>query len=57
MLNTWLIYLRFQLMRGDIMKPDYQNEIILLQNTLASSNKPHLQEFLAAWQEQEANNT
>jgi len=56
-LNTWLIYLRFQLMRGEIMKPDYQNEIVLLKNTLASSNKPHLQEFLATWQEQEVNNT
>ena len=56
-LNTWLIYLRFQLMRGEIMKPDYQNEIILLKNSLASSAKPHLLAFLAAWQEQEAKST
>lgn len=29
-LNTWLIYLRFQLMRGEIMKPEHQHEIALL---------------------------
>jgi predicted PolB exonuclease-like 3'-5' exonuclease len=55
-LNTWLIHLRFQLMRGELMKPEYLNEIVLLKNTLASSQKPHLQEFLTAWQAQEVSN-
>lgn len=53
-LNTWLIYLRFQLMRGEIMKPAYQQEITLLKNTLASSDKDHLLDFLDAWEDQEA---
>ena len=53
-LNTWLIYLRFQLMRGEIMKPAYQQEITLLKNTLASSDKDHLFDFLDAWEDQEA---
>ena len=53
-LNTWLIYLRFQLMRGEIMKPEHQHEIALLKNQLASSNKPHLEQFLQKWQQTEA---
>ncbi|PTQ89548.1 3'-5' exonuclease [Agitococcus lubricus] len=52
-LNTWLIYLRFQLLRGELMKPQYQQEITLLKHHLASSQKPHLLQFLAVWQEQE----
>ena len=53
-LNTWLIYLRFQLMRGEIMKPAYQQEIELLKNTLASSDKDHLLDFLDDWEDEEA---
>jgi predicted PolB exonuclease-like 3'-5' exonuclease len=53
-LNTWLIHVRFQLLRGELMKADYQNEIALLKNHLAMSQKPHHQAFLATWQEQEA---
>ena len=53
-LNTWLIHLRFQLMRGEIMKPDYLNELALVKNMLASSSKPHMNAFLAAWQAQES---
>jgi len=53
-LNTWLIHLRFQLMRGEMMKTDYLNELALVKNMLASSSKPHLNAFLAAWQAQES---
>ena len=53
-LNTWLIHVRFQLLRGELMKADYQNEIALLKNHLAMSQKPHHHAFLATWQEQEA---
>ena len=41
-------------MRGEIMKPAYQQEITLLKNTLASSDKDHLFDFLDAWEDQEA---
>ncbi|HEX5278013.1 MAG TPA: 3'-5' exonuclease [Fluviicoccus sp.] len=48
-LNTWLVYLRFQLLRGELFRPDHDQEIALVRDLLAASPKPHLQEFLSAW--------
>ncbi|MCP0913272.1 MULTISPECIES: 3'-5' exonuclease [Legionella] len=46
-LNTYCVYLRFELMRGCITKPEYDKEIMRLGNYLAAEkDKPHLQEFL-----------
>ncbi|WP_428101837.1 3'-5' exonuclease [Candidatus Rariloculus sp.] len=49
-LNTYLIYLRFQLVRGVLDEARHAAELGLLEAKLAQSGKPHLQEFLAAWQ-------
>ncbi|NIP74407.1 MAG: 3'-5' exonuclease [Gammaproteobacteria bacterium] len=48
-LNTYLVYLRFQLMRGRLDPDGYARECKLLRDTLASEGRPHLDEFLAAW--------
>jgi 3'-5' exonuclease len=50
-LNTYLIYLRFELIRGNLDDAGYAREIELLRNTLKAANRPHLNEFLAVWNE------
>ncbi|MEJ2173272.1 MAG: 3'-5' exonuclease [Woeseiaceae bacterium] len=48
-LNTWLIFLRFELMRGNLDEAGLERELELVRSTLASMDEPHLNEFLAAW--------
>ena len=48
-LNTYLLYLRFQWMRGQLTPETYQFEQIRLKEYLANSPKTHLQEFLKLW--------
>jgi predicted PolB exonuclease-like 3'-5' exonuclease len=50
--NTYLVFLRFQMMRGRLQPDDYRIEVARVRETLAQLGKPHFQEFLAAWQEQ-----
>ena len=50
-LNTYLVFLRFELMRGNLDEAGWRRETELLRVTLRSSNRPHLNEFLAAWDE------
>ncbi|WJW76150.1 3'-5' exonuclease [Thiohalobacter sp. IOR34] len=50
-LNTYLVYLRFQLMRGQLMPEQYESECRRLRDYLAAEGRPHFDEFLAAWQE------
>ncbi len=47
--NTYLVYLRFQLMRGVLTPDKYQQEIALVRTTLEKSPGEHWQEFLAIW--------
>ena len=47
--NTYLIYLRFQRMRGVLDGARYQAEIDLVRSTLAESDCAHWSEFLEAW--------
>ena len=49
-LNTYLIYLRFELMRGVLDRKRYAAEIELVRNKLERSDGPHWREFLDAWQ-------
>lgn len=51
-LNTYLVYLRFELMRGRIDRPQYFVEKRRVRECLESAEQPHLQEFLAAWPEE-----
>jgi predicted PolB exonuclease-like 3'-5' exonuclease len=50
-LNTFLIYLRFELMRGRLSRDEYAQENAVVRSTLAQQGKAHLDEFLTAWQE------
>jgi len=48
-LNTWLIYLRFEFMRGNLDAADLEREFALVRETLAAMDQPHLNQFLGAW--------
>jgi predicted PolB exonuclease-like 3'-5' exonuclease len=48
-LNTFLIYLRFELMRGRFMREEYDAEVAHVREALQAQPKAHIQEFLAAW--------
>ena len=48
-LNTWLVYLRFEHMRGNLDDKALDREFALVRSTLARMDQPHLNEFLAAW--------
>jgi len=47
--NTYLVFLRFQLMRGVFDELRYQRELDLVRATLSRSDAPHWREFLDAW--------
>lgn len=49
-LNTYLIYLRFELIRGKLTTSEYSHECQYLRDILQKDNKPHFDEFLHAWQ-------
>ncbi len=48
-LNTWLVYLRFEYMRGNLDDTDLEREFALVRSTLESMGEAHLDEFLSAW--------
>lgn len=50
-LNTWLVYLRFEFMRGKLDAEDLQREFALVRTTLAQMDQEHLNKFLSAWAE------
>ncbi len=50
-LNTYLIYLRFELIRGSLNEDAYNIECELVRASLAREKKPHLNAFLKAWAE------
>ena len=49
-LNTYLIYLRFQTMRGILDSESLESELGRVRGFLEESPQAHLQAFLAAWQ-------
>jgi len=50
-LNTYLVYLRFQLVRGQINADEYRQECQMVRASLKQSGQAHLDKFLAAWPE------
>jgi len=48
--NTHLVYLRFQLMRGALTREAYASEIALVRDSLGGIDAPHWRQFLEAWQ-------
>jgi len=49
-LNTYLVYLRYELIRGRLVPDAYEKECNLVKTLLIEENKPHFIEFLDAWQ-------
>jgi len=49
-LNTYLVYLRWQLINGSLTQEQWQSEVDLLQTELEASGQSHIREFLSQWQ-------
>ncbi len=47
--NTYLLYLRYQVLRGAITLEHYRHECGALRTALEKLAQPHWQEFLARW--------
>ncbi len=47
--NTYLVYLRFQLMRGILDSSEYADEVDLVRSTISEAEGAHWTEFLNAW--------
>jgi 3'-5' exonuclease len=50
-MNTWLVYLRFQAMRGHLSTDEYDDELLRAREFLETSGAPHWAEFAANWNE------
>lgn len=50
-LNTYLVYLRFELIRANLSSGEYAAECEQVQLFLENSKKEHLQKFLSVWRE------
>ncbi len=48
-LNTWLVYLRFEFMRGHLQQARLDAELARTRDFLGASEEAHFAEFLAAW--------
>ncbi|RQP22043.1 3'-5' exonuclease [Piscinibacter terrae] len=48
-MNTYLVYCRFQMMRGGFTEAEYEREIAYVKETLAGNAEPHWQEYMSAW--------
>ena len=48
-LNTYLIYLRFELLRGNLEQQQWEKETQRVRDYLKKEDKPHFQAFLQAW--------
>jgi predicted PolB exonuclease-like 3'-5' exonuclease len=53
--NTYLVFLRFQMMRGLLTEEQYAQELDLVHDTLARQPAAHWQEFIGAWRRPQAN--
>lgn len=50
-MNTYLLYFRFQQMRGGFTEKEYEQEVVLVKQTLGNlaPDEPHWDENLKAW--------
>jgi predicted PolB exonuclease-like 3'-5' exonuclease len=49
-LNTYLIYLRFEMLRGHFTRERYAEEVERVKVLLRAGKEPHFAEFLRAWE-------
>ena len=52
-LNTYLIYLRLELIRGNLSRDDWTRECVKVRDVLRSAGEAHFDRFLQAWTEPE----
>ena len=50
-LNTYLVYIRYELMRGNLSQAGYEDECERVKEMLRTKDKKHLTEFLQTWEE------
>jgi predicted PolB exonuclease-like 3'-5' exonuclease len=50
--NTWLLYLRFMLMRGVVSRDSHAEEVALVRATLQGLPDAHWREYLDRWPQQ-----
>ena len=48
-MNTYLLYQRFRLLRGELAAGEYAKEVSLAREKIVAINAPHWLEFIAAW--------
>jgi hypothetical protein len=48
-MNTYLLYCRYQLMRGGLTSAEHAQEVAMVRGELAAQDEPHWREYLAAW--------
>jgi predicted PolB exonuclease-like 3'-5' exonuclease len=48
-LNTYLVYQRFRLMRGELDAGEYAREISMVRERIGASDAPHWRAFIARW--------
>ena len=48
-LNTFLVHLRYELMRGRLSPDGYERECAAVRDALRDDDRGHLAEFLQAW--------
>ena len=50
-MNTYLLYCRFQKMRGGLLEKEYEQEIARVKDTLGelAAREAHWSEYLQAW--------
>jgi hypothetical protein len=48
-MNTYLVYQRFRLMRGELDADAYAREIALARERVAAADAAHWRAFIAAW--------
>ena len=48
-MNTYLLYLRFRRLRGELTAGEYAKEVSLARERIAAINAPHWLEFITAW--------
>lgn len=48
-LNTYLVYLRYQMIRGQLLEAEYIKECQMLREYLAEEKREHFDRFLSAW--------
>lgn len=51
-LNTYLVYLAFERMRGNLLDKHYHTELARVRHMLQEADKPHFTAFLDAWPEE-----